>query len=1330
MQKSFIVVIAFMYLFLAAAWDHCHAAEKTAAPVIYQKCDSWQESMRVSRNIHATRMAALSASNEAAAKVADPSLSGFEPWLLVKICSDVPDKKRPTFEQKVKICITGLKDIYLGCSLVEPRGNSVVEWNDAVLVDKDGKKTEVVSLPRKSWKGNEDRNSINQERRQIRLSRNEACFALDGKYEWLEGRVRLDIGEGAVAWANGRSMYDEKQAAVDGRQRIISQIDRDFPANELKRQMHFEERDHIWLKDWMPGDVAELAGRYAGACRTKLQEQCRQFAAAAKTPVDLVKVCKLYTLDTECKEMLIRLEHVKAEAMILAVEDLTKSFADKYPKGAEFSRRAKDFSAKLVKIRERLESGDESALKDAVAVIDFQKEALLANPLLGFEKLVMVKRKGEDNLGLSSNFGPNTNPGGGSEVAVLSPVGTNGQISTLFAEKSGRGLCDVDVDFDADKMLFTMSDSNGVSQVWEIRADGNGLRQISPSESFADPVRKSCPVQNCDACYLPDGKIIFVSTATMTGVPCVGGSLPVGNLYRMDADGKNIMQLTFDQDQNWYPTVLHNGRVLYLRWEYTDTAHYFTRLLFTMNPDGTGQSESYGSNSYWPNSTFFTRPIPNHPTRVVGVVTGHHGSQRAGELLILDPARGRREADGVVQRIPGYGQKVEPTIKDQLVDESWPKFLYPYPLGDPEGRGAGKYFLVSCKLTADSQWGVYLVDIFDNMVPLVLEPGYAMMEPIPLIKQPRPPVVPDRIDLKRKDGVVYLQDIYVGGGMAGIPRGTVKDLRVFTYAYNYRSMGSHSLVGQESGWDVKRILGTVPVEPDGSAMFRVPANTPIALQPLDEEGRALQLMRSWMTARPGEMLSCVGCHETGNSTPPAKRSAGAGQKPDDIKPFYGPSRGYSYLREVQPVLDKYCIACHDGKKREDGKVIPDFANRELKEEGHSAGTFSQSYLALNPYVRRPGPESDYHMFMPMEWHADTSPLVQMLKKGHHNVALDKEGWDKIYTWIDLNVPYYGTYRETKGRANAWNQHSEQAAARHRELMKQYANVDVDLEAVPEQAKQDIKPIMPPSEDLKSQMADVKLAGWPFDEKDAKKRQADAGKESKKTVLVTDGLGLNLVLVPAGELVMGDIGGYPDERPRSAVKIAKSFWMGEVEISNKIFAQFDPKHDSRYQDMPGKDQSSRGYAANQPDQPVVRVSCQQAMEFCRWLSAKTGKKFSLPTEAQWEWACRCGSEIAPPNLLGKYNTKWGSAANVGASSPNFWGVKDMYGNVSEWTSSAYRPYPYTDGDGRNDPASSESRVVRGGSWEDGVNRVRAGIRIPYQPYRTLHNVGFRVVCEMD
>jgi cytochrome c553 len=215
------------------------------------------------------------------------------------------------------------------------------------------------------------------------------------------------------------------------------------------------------------------------------------------------------------------------------------------------------------------------------------------------------------------------------------------------------------------------------------------------------------------------------------------------------------------------------------------------------------------------------------------------------------------------------------------------------------------------------------VEVFDKHGFLIKEiPDYALLEPIPLRAVKRPPAIPSKVDLARRDAQVYLADIYAGPGLAGIPRGTVKQLRLFTYHFAYHGMGGqNNRVGLDGPWDIKRVLGTVPVQADGSALFSVPANTPISIQPLDAEGKALQLMRSWLTAMPGETLSCVGCHERQNSGPPAKATLASQKAPDAIKPWYGPTRGFAFSREVQPVLDHYCVSCHDGGPN---KTIPDF----------------------------------------------------------------------------------------------------------------------------------------------------------------------------------------------------------------------------------------------------------------------------------------------------------------------------------------------------------------------------------------------------------------------
>ena len=1060
--------------------------------------------------------------------------------------------------------------------------------------------------------------------------------------------------------------------------------------------------------------------------------------------------------------------NVDLPALRLAINDLIETFGPKYPKGTEYIDRLDALEEKQEQLPDSTAADKREQINDALLAL--RREALLANPLLDFDELLLVKRgAGSPSLGLPANWQSNSSlpkAGFDDSIEVLSPAAAQGELSTLYKPAGGKFVGDLDMHFDADRLLFSMPGSHNHWQVFEIRTDGTGLRELTGEQPDVD---------SYDACYLPSGKIVFTSSACFIGVPCVYGSAHVTVLYLMDADGKNIRQLCFDQEHDWCPSVMNNGRVLYSRWEYTGTPHSNTRLLFHMNPDGTGQMEYYGSNSYWPNSIFYTRPVPNHPTKVVGVVGGHHDNPRMGELVVFDPAKGRHEAAGAVQRIPGHGQKVEPIIADGLTRNSWPKFLHPYPLSE-------KHFLVSCKLTSRSLWGIYLVDTFDNMVLIREEQGYALLEPTPLRNTPRPPVIPPKVNLARKDALVYMPDVYVGKGLRGIPRGKVKSLRLFTYHFSYQDMGGLlGIIGIDGPWDIKRVLGTVPVHPDGSAKFRIPANTPISIQPLDEEGKTLQVMRSWMTAMPGEVVQCAGCHEPQNTAPLTRPTIAHSRPAAEIKPWYGPVRGFSYPREVQPVVDRYCVGCHDGQPghRTEGLVadgstivnlrgdvkINDWRQVTPGNGGARGGKFSVGYAELHRFVRRPGIESDYHMLEPMEFHADTTQLVQMLKKGHHNVKLDPEAWDRLVTWIDLNTPYHGTWGEELHDPGVQRQ-------RRRELLKLYGGVDDDPEAVPPTGNDPIEPIMPePVVEAKPQTVDC--PNWPFDANEARRRQAAAALLTRRTVDLGDGVTMDLVLIPAGEFVIGSTTGEVDERPQARVKIEKPFWMGRFEVTNRQFDRFDPAHDSRVETKNAYQFGIHGYPMNTPGQPVVRVPFNSAEDFCRWLSKRTGRRFSLPSEAQWEYACRAGT--AGPFFYGDLATDFSRFANFadakltefasdpytvdkplsnpskyddwipkdtrfndgsvitvppGKYRPNAWGLCDVHGNVSEWTRTSYRPYPYRPDAGRANAAPEDRKVVRGGSWRDRPKRCTSSFRLSYLPYQRVYNVGFRVISEVE
>jgi formylglycine-generating enzyme required for sulfatase activity len=603
---------------------------------------------------------------------------------------------------------------------------------------------------------------------------------------------------------------------------------------------------------------------------------------------------------------------------------------------------------------------------------------------------------------------------------------------------------------------------------------------------------------------------------------------------------------------------------------------------------------------------------------------------------------------------------------------------------------------------------------------------------------------------------------------------------VFTYHFGYqRIAGIDHRVGADGPWEVKRVLGTVPVEADGSAYFRIPARTPISVQPLDAQGHALQLMRSWMTAMPGEVLSCVGCHESQNSAPPNRATLAMGRGPSSLEPWYGPVRGFSFQREVQPVLDKYCVGCHSPTRLPNGagghapdlrrdqnavyayrhgdpelKLFRDTPVQKLMPKFR--GIFPPSYIALRSFVRVGGLESDLHLQPPKEFHAETSELFQMLRKGHYNVQLDAEAWDRLATWLDLNAPCHGTWSEFTRIAG--DQRKRRLA-----LRALYGGVAEDHEDIPSIDRPPAA-FVKPQPSLEPAPRPVEFPGWPLDPSEARRRQEAV---PGRTLDLGGGVALELVGIPAGSFGMGATDGHRDERPPRRVDIGEPFLIGKFEVTNEQYRRLDPHHDSRFEHRTSWifEEEYLGWLLNHPKQPVVRVSWEQAMAFCRWLSKRTGLTVSLPTEAQWEYACRAGtakplsygdldtdfSEHAnmadhtirdlaydawrplPPDIAprdARFNDGKLVTADVGSYRPNAWGLHDMHGNAWEWTRSAYRPYPYRPDDGRNDETKALRRVVRGGSWYDRPKRCRSAFRLSYPQYQRVFNVGFRVVVRIE
>ena len=1004
-------------------------------------------------------------------------------------------------------------------------------------------------------------------------------------------------------------------------------------------------------------------------------------------------------------------------------------------------------------------SYDAKAIEAAEKAIDNKRAILFANPLLDVDKIVAARFKLGVNsrramapqLGTQANNWSNQQStrrdGFDADIIELTNLRGDIQTRTVFKPEALASIADLKLNWNGKKVMFTSLMPDKRWNVFEVNLDGSGFK---PLLETVEP-----ELEFYDGAWLPDGRIVANSNIGYQGVPCVSGSDPVGNMVLYNPKDKNLRRLTFDQDANWNPVIMHNGRVMYVRWEYTDLTHYFSRIVMHMNPDGTDNRALFGSGAMFPNSTFDVQPLPGHSSAFVGVISGHHGVARSGRLMLFDPTKARKGVEGIMQEIPFRNREIIPEIKDELVDGVWPQFIKPTPLND-------SYYLVSAKLNPQDLWGLYLVDVFDNVTCLMKQEGEGFISPIVVRETKTPPAIPDRVNLNDKEATVFIQDIYVGEGLRDVPRGIVKELRIHAYEYAYlHTPSDHYAMGIQSGWDIKRLLGTVPVEEDGSVIFKIPANTPISIQPLDEDGAAVQWMRSWFTGMPGEIVSCVGCHEDQNQIPIPKRVMASQKAPQPLTSPEGGVRSFTYDLEVQPILDRACIACHDG-----GKAF------DLRGGTKDRRGFGTSYLNLHPYTHRQGPEADMVVLQPYEYHPNTSELVRLLKVGHHNVQLTDKEWRVLYNWIDYNVPDKGYFLANPYDGFPYKGYDQ--IARRTELTNKYGNgagVDWKKEIADYAAylkgKGEIKPEMPEKK-APVKEKEVKVKGWPFSGESIKDMLAKEG-ETRKEIELAPGVKMTFVRVPAGQFVMGGTRGASDHRPAFKSKVDKAFWMAEIEVTNAQYNALVPEHDSRYVDQFWKDHTRPGYDANLPHQPVIRVSYEDAIRYCQELSKKLGLKITLPTETQWEWACRAGSDS--DFWFGNMNTDFSKFENMAdaqlsnmavsgidpqpmsrtsswfpyydflpkegnvddgsmiqvdskAYQANPFGLYSMHGNIAEWTRSDYLPYPYSE----KANAGSDYKVVRGGSWVDRPKFATAYSRKFYYPWQRVHNVGFRVIIE--
>lgn len=580
---------------------------------------------------------------------------------------------------------------------------------------------------------------------------------------------------------------------------------------------------------------------------------------------------------------------------------------------------------------------------------------------------------------------------------------------------------DPDVSYDGKHVLFAWkkSDRNDDFQLHELELDSGRVRQVTYGLGVA----------NYEGAYLPDGTIVFSSTRDEHSVPC--WLTEVSNLYKMNRDGTFLRRLAIDQVHSIYPKPTDDGRITYTRWDYSDRGQVYPHPLFQMNQDGTMQGELYGASSWFPTSLLHARQIPG-TQKFIAIAAGHHTPQ-AGKVVEVDTSAGRDEGEGVSLIAPREEPKYE-RVDAAMQDGS--QFAHPFPLDAetflaahlPVGRPIRRFDL-------------YWFDHDGGRELLLQQKGIeSALYPVALGKRPEGHVRPERVNYAQGDSVIFIEDVYKGGGLAGIPRGTADRLRVVEVRYRAATVGSTGNEGEGGGamngspialaqgaWDVKAIIGETPIHPDGSVMVKVPAMKSIYYQVLDRQGQVIQTMRTWDTNRPGEIKSCVGCHSYNRNdapTSPNRLSMASRQPPAELEPFE-PTRweGFSFASHVQPILNRSCLDCHNGADRERIDLRGDVLDTDRVAKRHWSRAYTQLTNAKNrgdgsfsgnpdgPWVKWINKMSVPTTLPPYAAGAAKSPLVEMLRKGHHGVKLTDAEFRTLSAWIDLLVPFSGDYRE-------------------------------------------------------------------------------------------------------------------------------------------------------------------------------------------------------------------------------------------------------------------------------------------------------------------------------
>ncbi len=693
------------------------------------------------------------------------------------------------------------------------------------------------------------------------------------------------------------------------------------------------------------------------------------------------------------------------------------------------------------------------------AIATLRRAIAFQNPLLDFDAIVFLKHnkqaRGYRHM-VDQYLGFNAERAGG--VFVLEgPFGRAPRVRSLLAQarvENGRlagqiiehrgSFIGLDLDYDAQSILFAFTeaehhippDASYTDQYWRAedivrdrgaahhyfrpestyhvfraRIDGTGLTQLTDGKwNDIDPV------------FLPSGRIALVSERAGGQVRCGMRPLPSGTLHAMMPDGSDLLQLSWHDTQEWQPSVDHAGRLVYTRWDYVDRDSDIAHHLWFCQPDGRDPRSPHGNyptrRELRPWMEMSIRAVPNS-AKYVAVAAPHHG-EAYGSLILIDVRQPDDRSTAQVRRltpeVPFPESESAPGIPHDKGKHAPAAEVYgtPWPLSED--------FYLAVYDRGQTHYGLYLVDAFGNRELLYRDPAMACLDPIPLQPRPRPPVIPPGTLQAKADrsaaappaeATVMVVDVYQS--RHAWPPGTeLKELRVINLFPKDNPFQDDPNIGCASQSLGRGVLGTVPIEADGSAHFRMPAGAPVYFQVLDADGLAVQTMRSDTYAHPGETLACVGCHEPRHAAPDRPRSTvplALRRAPSVLKPEPAGAYPLTFARLVQPVLDTQCVPCHAREPKAPS----------LRGDRFGAFGWSEAFHTLRPHAWGMSGGNgtalrERQFSLPGQEGARVSRLYGLLSQGHHDLRLPVESLRRLTLWLDGNSNFYGAYTDLDRQA--------------------------------------------------------------------------------------------------------------------------------------------------------------------------------------------------------------------------------------------------------------------------------------------------------------------------